>query len=167
MFLLFYLGVRYQYVAKPVCYTKKADQLRNSWRQSTSNKDIETMKNIDRGKECRKKCIRTVKAICKNDATLRTLSSFHLKMIFLNAFDQDLPITWDPDDFHERIFDMLNFIEQYLEAETLPHYFIKEMNIFRTSHFSSKHIQNMLDRIRNLLTDDEKFMDVTMHELNN
>ena len=26
-------------------------------------------------------------------------------MIFLNAFDQDLPITWDPGDFHDRIFD--------------------------------------------------------------
>ena len=164
MFFSFYLGVRYQYVAKPVCYTKKADLLRNLWRQSTSNKEIETMKNIDRGKEYRKKCIRTVKAICKNDATLRALSSFHLKMIFLNAFDQDLPITWGPDNFHDRIFDMLGFIEQYLEAEALAHYFIKEINIFRTSHFSSKHIRNMLDRIKNLLTDDEKFIDVISYE---
>ena len=118
------------------------------------------MKHIDRHNECRKKSFKTVKAICKGEPTLRTLSSFHLKMMFLNAIYQYASLTWDADDFYERVFDILGFIEQYLEAKTLPHYFIRGMNIFRTSHFSDKHIENMFDRIRSLRTDKEKFMKV-------
>lgn len=69
-------------------------------------------------------------------------------------------MTWDSDDYYERVFDILGFIEQYLTAEILPHRFIQRMDIFRTSHFSYEHIQNMFDRIKNLRTDKEKFMGV-------
>ena len=87
MFLLFHSG-KHQYVVKPFCNTGKSDLLSNSWRQSTSNEEMTLMRNIDRSNECRQKCFRTVKAIYKSESTLRPLSSFHLKMIFLNAIDQ-------------------------------------------------------------------------------
>lgn len=160
MFVLFHLGQIYQYVAKPVGSSKKSDLLSNSWRQSTSNEERDLMKHIDGPNECRKKSFKTVKAICKGEPTLRTLSSFHLKMIFLNAIHHFPSLTWDADDFYERVFEILGFIEQHLEAKTLPHYFIRTMNIFRTSHFSDKHIENMFDRIKSLRTDKEKLMKV-------
>ena len=160
IFLLFHSGKHYQYVAKPLCNTGKSDLLSNSWRQSTSNEERTLMRNIDRSNECRQKCFRTVKAIYKSESTLRPLSSFHLKMIFLNAIDQHSSMTWDSDDYYERVFDILGFIEQYLKAEILPHRFIQGIDIFRTSHFSYEHIQNMFDRIKNLRTDKEKFMGV-------
>ena len=150
----------YQYVAKPVFNTGKSDLLSNSWRQSTSSEEKELMKNIDGNNECRKKCFRTVKAICKGESTLRTLSSFHLKMILFHAIDQYPLMSWEPEDFCERVCQFLGFSEQYLEAETLPHYFNRAMNIFRTSSFSDKHIENMFDRIRNLRAEEEKFMKV-------
>ena len=118
------------------------------------------MKSIDGNNECRKKCFRTVKAICKGESTLRTLSSFYMKMILFHANDQNPLMSWEPEDFCVRFFQFLGFIEQYLEEETLPHYFNRAMNIFRTSRFSDKHIENMFDRIRNLRTEEEKFMKV-------
>ena len=150
----------YQYVAKPVSNTGKSDLLSNSWRQSTSSEERKLVKNIIGNNECRKKCFKTVKAICKGESTLRTLSSFYLKMIFFHAVYQYPSMTWEPDDFCERVFHFLGFIEQYLEVETLPHYLNRAMNIFRTSRFSDKHIENMFDRIRNLRTEEEKFMKV-------
>ena len=150
----------YQYVAKPVSNTGKLDLLSNSWRRSTSSEEKELIKEIDGNNECRKKCFRTVKAICKGESTLRPLSSFHLKMIFFHVLDQFPLMTWEPDDFCERVFQFLGFIEQYLEVETLPHYFNRAMKIFRTSHFSDKHIENMFDRIRILRTEEDKFKKV-------
>ena len=158
--MLFHLGKIYHYVAKPVGSSGTADLLSNSWRQSTSNEERALMKNIDSPNECRKKSFKVVKAMCKGDPMLRPLSSFQLKMIFLNAVDQYPSLTWDAEDFYERVFDFLGFIEQYLEEKTLPHYFIRGMNIFRTSHFSDKHIENMFDRIRGLRTEKEKLFKV-------
>ena len=88
------------------------------------------MKSIDGNNECRKKCFRTVKAICKGESTLRALPSFYLKMILFHADDQYPLMSWEPEDFCVRFFQFLGFIEQYLEEETLPHYFNRAMNIF-------------------------------------
>ena len=112
------------------------------------------MDDIDGPDECRKKTFRTIKAICKREPKLRPLTSFHLKMIFLNAVDQYPSLTWHADNFYERVFDFLGFIEKFLEAKTLPHYLIKGMNIFRTS----EDIDSVLHCIRKLRTNKRTFL---------
>lgn len=156
MFILFHLGRINQFVAKPVDSSSSSVTLRNSWRRSTSNEEKILMDDIDGPDECRKKTFKTVKAICKDSPILRQLTSFHLKMIFLNAIEQYPSMTWHAGDFYERVFDFLGFIEQFLEAKTLPHYLIKGMNIFRTF----KDIDSMLRRIRRLRTNKATFFRV-------
>ena len=153
MFISFHLGGIYQFVAKPV---DSSGMLSNSWRRSTSNEERTLMDDIDGPDECRKKAFKTVKAICKRSPKLRQLTSFHLKMIFLNVIDQHPSMAWQADDFCERVFHFLGFIEQFLEAETLPHYLIKGMNVFSTF----EDIDDVLDRIRRLRTEKKIFLRV-------
>ena len=158
LFSLFHLGETSHYVAKPTNEPTMSEELINSWRRSTSKKEKELLKSVDRNNECRRKSIQIVKAICKREATLQTLTSFHLKTILFHLVKQNVPLKWGPNDFYERVFDILGFIQQYLEAKYLPQYFIPSMNILHSSSFNESQLSNMLDRVKKLRSSEVKFI---------
>ena len=130
----------------------------NSWRRSTSKEEKDLLKCVDGNNECRKKSIQIVKAICKSETTFQKLTSFHLKTILFHLVKQNVPLKWGPNDFYERVFDILGFIQQYLEAKYLPQYFIPSMNILHSSSFNESQLSNMLDRVKNLRSSEVKFI---------
>lgn len=130
----------------------------NSWRRSTSKEEKDLLKCVDGNNECRKKSIQIVKAICKSETTFQKLTSFHLKTILFHLVKQNVPLKWGPNDFYERVFDILGFIQQYLEAKYLPQYFIPSMNILHSSSFNESQLSNMLDRVKKLRSSEVKFI---------
>lgn len=135
-----------------------SDVLINSWRRSTSKEEKDLLKCVDGNNECRKKSIQIVKAICKSETTFQKLTSFHLKTILFHLVKQNVPLKWGPNDFYERVFDILGFIQQYLEAKYLPQYFIPSMNILHSSSFNESQLSNMLDRVKKLRSSEVKFI---------
>lgn len=124
----------------------------NSWRCSTSIEEKLTLKELGQTSECHRRSIQVVKAICKSEPTLETLTSFHLKTILFHVVDQNqtLSLTWGGNDMYERVFDILGFIQQYLEAKKLPQFFLRSVDTFETSNFSDSQLEIMALRIKNL-----------------
>lgn len=133
----------------------------NSWRCSTSIEEKLTLKVLGQNSECHRRSIQVVKTICKSEPTLETLTSFHLKTILFHIVDQSqsLSLTWGANDMYERVFDILGFIQQYLEAKKLPQFFLPSVDIFETSNFSESQLEIMALRIKNLRNCQDTFIE--------
>ena len=132
----------------------------NSWRCSTSIEEKLTLKVLGQNSECHRRSIQVVKAICKSEPTLETLTSFHLKTILFHIVDQNQSsLTWGANDMYERVFDILGFIQQYLEAKKLPQFFLPSVDIFETSNFSESQLEIMALRIKNLRNCQDTFIE--------
>ena len=133
----------------------------NSWRCSTSIEEKQKLKVLGQTSECHRRPTQVVKAICKSEPTLETLTSFHLKTVLFHIVDQNqtLSLTWGDNDMYERVFDILGFIQQYLEAKKLPQFFLRSVDIFETSIFSESQLEIMAFRIKNLRNCKDTFIE--------
>lgn len=73
--------------------------------------------------------------------------------------NQSLSLTWGANDMYERVFDILGFIQQYLEAKKLPQFFLPSVDIFETSNFSESQLEIMALRIKNLRNCQDTFIE--------
>ena len=76
-----------------------------------------------------------------------------------NQIPEIRSLSWSQSNCSERVLDFLGFIQQYLEAKKLPHYFIQSMDIFQTLCFSEIQLANMAFRIKNLRRSQVKFLE--------
>ena len=153
---MFYIGEMVRYIAKSVTSSKSSLNASSSWRRSFSREEKELLKRIDKNNECRRKTVQIVKAIFKRDKYLKRLTSFHLKAVLLHAVEQEIILEWHVNSY-ERVFDVLGFIQQFLEEKFLPNFFIRSMNVL--CDFDDDLIANILESIKNLRNDKQHFLE--------
>ena len=74
-------------------------------------------------------------------------------------YNRNFDIKWGAKNF-ERVFDMLGFIQQFLEKKFLPQYFLRSMNILYD--FNEDLIKNMLKMIKRYRYDKNFFLNALL-----
>ncbi|XP_072044440.1 mitochondrial dynamics protein MID51-like isoform X2 [Amphiura filiformis] len=117
--------------------TYERDPYENLWYQSTRTKEAEMLQDEDGG--CRKKCLQILKAVCRNQPPLSSLSEFHVKTVCLHLCEEESE--WEDVMMAERFLDVLKTLEQFLDDKKLPHVVHKEMDLFEG--FASRQLGKM------------------------
>ena len=130
------------YVAKPLPTTDSEeatsfDKSERLWRQSFSLKEKELLKNIDKPQSsqyggCRHELVRITKTVRRKDPTLARLTSYHIKTAFLHYQDNiKAEEEWRSNMLAKRFIDFLQFIMEMVKNESLPNYFIADLNLLQ------------------------------------
>ena len=149
-------GIGTRYVPKPAYEPKISSLFQNTWRKSLHGKE----KNIIRKKivngTCHLRVLKLIDTIFKRDSNLRKINGFYLKTVLFHSIDQGLSLSCTLSNYHLMAFDIMGFVQQYLEMGNLPHFYIQSLNLFHD--FKKDHIVNMKNRIKNLRTGEQNFL---------
>jgi len=141
------------YIAKQ----KKDEPMSTSlWRQSFSVEERKKLTAADKENGCRKQVLRILKVIRNREATLNKLTTYHLKTALFREMDRDL--TWTHADVGRRLMGVLGQLEKALTDETMPHYFVPQVNLL--DGISQITVKNMRDRLRRLRTNRQQMMQI-------
>lgn len=149
------------YVAKPLP-TPESDETiplnksESLWRQSFSLKEKELLKNMDKPQleqyaGCRHDLVRITKTVRRKDPTLAKLTSYHIKTAFLHYQDNVKgEEQWRSNMLAKRFVDFLQFIMEKVKEETLPNYFIADLNLLQEiGKDTLKNIEGRLTKLVN------------------
>ena len=126
------------------------------WKVSFSKQEKEILKGIDSNNGCRRKVIRTLKAIFKQDSLLNNIPSYALKTALFHWIRYKPDVSWDRKEYVNRVFDMLALIQWYLDQNWLPNYFLPSQNLFRNC--PPIVLDNIKNRIRGIRNNKNKFL---------
>ncbi|XP_048869184.1 mitochondrial dynamics protein MID49 isoform X2 [Brienomyrus brachyistius] len=112
----------------------------NLWYQSFYTSETAKLTELD-DKDCglRKKCVKTLKAVCKNNPALQKLSGRHLINLILHLSEKESD--WTEAAFADRFQQAVREMIGYLEIWCLPTYFNENVNLL--SEFSEEEIDEM------------------------
>lgn len=100
------------------------------WYQSLYTSETARLATLD--KECsevRRKCLKTLKAVCRNCPALRKLNGSHLSNVILHMSEKDTD--WSESAFADRFLQAITELIGYLETGILPSYFKPNANLFQ------------------------------------
>lgn len=102
------------------------------WYQSLYTREttkLATLDKEDSGSEVRRKCLKTLKAVCRNCPALRKLNGSHLSNVILHMSDKDAD--WSESAFADRFMQAIAELIGYLETGILPSYFKPNVNLLQ------------------------------------
>ena len=141
------------YIAKP----KKNESISPLlWRQSFSVKERKKLDAADRENGCRKQVFRILKVIRNGEATLKKLTTNHLKTALFREMDLDL--SWTQADVGKRLMGVFGQFDEALTERSMPHYFVPPVDLLEGISLTT--IRNMRDRINRLRTNKRLLMQI-------
>lgn len=145
-----------RYVAKPL-----KDYPDNAWRRSFSGEEKELLNSLDKGNiGCRKQCLRILKVMRDKGPVFHILTSYHLKtVLFHECAEKSDNELWQPIHLAERVLDLMGRLCRSINKNSLPHYFLPEINLLKDIPQKSR--ENMRDRLRRLRNKEEQFKKFT------
>ncbi|XP_051561458.1 mitochondrial dynamics protein MID51-like isoform X2 [Myxocyprinus asiaticus] len=102
------------------------------WYQSLYTSEttkLATLDKMDSGSEVRRKCLKTLKAVCRNCPALRKLNGSHLSNVILHISEKETD--WSESAFADRFQQVITELIGYLETGILPSYFKPNVNLFQ------------------------------------
>ncbi|XP_051982857.1 mitochondrial dynamics protein MID49 isoform X1 [Xyrauchen texanus] len=102
------------------------------WYQSlytSETSKLATLDTMDSGSEVRRKCLKTLKAVCRNCPALRKLTGSHLSNVILHMSEKESD--WLESAFADRFQQAITELIGYLETGILPSYFKPDVNLFQ------------------------------------
>ncbi len=108
----------------------------------------------------RKKCLRILKVMRSREACFHILTSFHMKtVLFHECEEKPADEMWQPAHLAVRVLDLLDRLREALDGNSLPHYFIPEINLLDAIPEKSR--ENMRDRLKKICTKEQQFAKFT------
>ena len=105
---------------------------------------------------CRKDVLRIMKALREN-LQLTPLKSYYLKTIMLyECEDKPHAHQWAFDQLANRFQDAMKRLLQCLRQKSCPHYFMKELNLFK--RMSSQNSQELAGRVQQILQNPSRYI---------
>ncbi|XP_066921015.1 cyclic GMP-AMP synthase-like receptor [Clytia hemisphaerica] len=145
---------------KHIYVPKKIGTDQNSWRRSFSKEEKALLRDIDSGNKNRREVARTLKAMIKKE--LKNIPSYAIKTTLLHIcygeskIDEEL---WVPQEYTNRVFDMLALLEGYFKEKWLPNYFLPTQNLLKS--MNDRNLEQVENRLRGLRMSDKKFLSLT------
>ncbi|XP_030636667.1 mitochondrial dynamics protein MID49 [Chanos chanos] len=100
------------------------------WYQSLYTRETALLASLDQeaaGSEVRRKCLKTLKAVCRNCPALRKLTGSHLSNVILHLCEKESD--WSEAAFVDRFQQAITELIGYLEIGSLPSYFKPAVNL--------------------------------------
>eukprot|EP00111_Clytia_hemisphaerica_P015577 TCONS_00045974-protein len=145
---------------KHIYVPKKIGTDQNSWRRSFSKEEKALLRDIDSGNKNRREVARTLKAMIKKE--LKNIPSYAIKTTLLHIcygeskIDEEL---WVPQEYTNRVFDMLALLEGYFKEKWLPNYFLPTQNLLKS--MNDRNLEQVENRLRGLRMSHKKFLNLT------
>ncbi|XP_041960282.1 mitochondrial dynamics protein MID49 isoform X1 [Alosa sapidissima] len=112
----------------------------HAWFYSLYPKEAGLLASLDQSDGgVRRKCLKTLKAVCRTNPTLRPLSGRHLGNLLLHLSDK--ATDWSEEAFSGRFQEAIEELIGYLEIGRLPSYFKPAVNLLQ--EFSEDDIDEM------------------------
>lgn len=102
------------------------------WYQSLYTSETARLASLDQSDEdsgVRKKCLKTLKAVCRNCPALRKLTGAQLSSVILHMSEKESD--WSESAFADRFQQAITELIGYLEAGFLPSYFKPAVNLLQ------------------------------------
>ncbi len=100
------------------------------WYQSLYTSETARLAALDKADSgVRRKCLKTLKAVCRNCPSLRKLNGSHLSNVILHMSEKETD--WSVSAFADRFLKAITELIGYLEMGILPSYFKPNVNLFQ------------------------------------
>ncbi|XP_059408135.1 mitochondrial dynamics protein MID51-like isoform X2 [Carassius carassius] len=100
------------------------------WYQSLYTSETARLAELDKADSgVRRKCLKTLKAVCCNCPSLRKLNASHLSNVILHMSENEED--WTESAFADRFLQAITELIGYLETGILPSYFKPNVNLFQ------------------------------------
>ena len=138
------------YVPKPPKDGKSLE-----WRKSYSCEEKNLFKKFNGENECRKHCVRIIKALFKlfSDGLFKEFTSYCIKTIAFQLKD-DTEIDWKETNLGECVIFFLKKIQKHLEEKNLPHTFDRSLSLLEKIE-----CDQLSNRLKNVLKSEKNFME--------
>lgn len=125
------------------------------WRKSYSCEEKNLFKKFNGENECRKHCVRIIKALFKlcSDGLFKEFTSYCIKTIAFQLKD-DTEIDWKETNLGECVIFFLKKIQKHLEEKNLPHTFDRSLNLLEKIE-----CDQLSNRLNNALKSEKNFME--------
>ena len=129
------------------------------WRKSYSCEERELLEEIDEENDCRKHCVRIIKALFKvrSPNLIHIFPSYFIKTVAFDLEDNK-KINWTEKNLAECTIFFLKKIEKHLEEKHLCHTFEKNFNLIERSKKTDAIMNQMAKKINRNLQDEERFL---------
>ena len=149
-------GIGMTYVPKPAYEPKISSLFQNTWRKSLHGKEKNIIRSKIMNETCHLRVLKLVDTVFQRDNNLRKINGFYLKTVLYHSIEQEKTLSCTLSNYHLMAFDIMGFVQQYLEIHNLPQFYMQSLNLFYD--FSKDLLTNMENRIKNLRTNEQKFL---------
>ena len=144
------------YVPKPAYEPKISSLFQNTWRKSLHGKEKNIIRSKIMNETCHLRVLKLVDTVFQRDNNLRKINGFYLKTVLYHSIEQEKTLSCTLSNYHLMAFDIMGFVQQYLEIHNLSQFYMQSLNLFYD--FSKDLLTNMKNRIKNLRTNEQKFL---------
>ena len=132
-----------------------------AWRHSFSVQEKAELTNMDKHNECKRQCIRIIKAIFKlrSNGLFKMFTSYHIKTVAFRM--QKKRMSWNQqDDLGKCVLMFLKEVHDCLVKGELMHYFEPSINLLDKINETQKTKQQIINTLAALLQKEKKFYEL-------